>query len=596
MRMERRIRLLGVAPYEGMEALMQRLAGEYPQVELTSFVGDMEQGLEAVRSSFHGNYDALISRGGTARMLQEHLTLPVIEIEVSAYDVLCALKLSDDVAAPTAMVAFANITNSARQLCELMGRPIEIVTIDSPEEVEPTLLRLRERRFEVVLCDAISHAAARRLGMNSFLIASGADSVRRAFEQAVRLYDSQAQLWAENRFFKEVIQGQVGQTVVFDDRGRLFLSSIESPSPRLLALLRGELEKAGAAQERRILRNMDGMLYSIRSRRVEAGGLACTAFFFTAHRSPLSPRQMGIRFLTREEVGRIYDGSLLSLDDGIADYRQDLDRINRSEAPVMITGEDGTGKEPMACALYVQGALSRNPFVAVNCSLLTERSWSFLTERHSSPLYGEACTLYFSNLDALSPERLRQLLAILSDMEVCRQNRVLLSCACRQGEYASEVGSLFMDRLCCLSLCLRPLRETASRIPLLLSLLLNRLNADLPRPILGASPEALRLLQEFPWPHNATQFRRVVGELAVTAQGRITAEDVRRTLGRERHVGMLSPNAENASTPLDLNRTLEEINRDVALRVLEEAGGNRTAAAGRLGISRTTLWRMIRPR
>ena len=156
--------------------------------------------------------------------------------------------------------------------------------------------------------------------------------------------------------------------------------------------------------------------HSIRSRRVEAGGLSCTAFFFTAHRSPLSPRQMGIRFLTREEAGRIYDGSLLSLDDGIADYRQDLDRINRSEAPVMITGEDGTGKEPMACALYVQGALSRNPFVVVNCSLLTERSWSFLTERHSSPLYGEACTLYFSNLDALSPERRRQLLAILSDM------------------------------------------------------------------------------------------------------------------------------------------------------------------------------------
>ena len=84
MRVERRIRLLGVAPYEGMGALMQRLAGEYPQVDLTSFVGDMEQGLEAVRSSFHGNYDALVSRGGTARMLQEHLTLPVIEIEVSA--------------------------------------------------------------------------------------------------------------------------------------------------------------------------------------------------------------------------------------------------------------------------------------------------------------------------------------------------------------------------------------------------------------------------------------------------------------------------------------------------------------------------------
>ncbi len=74
--MERRIRLLGVAPYEGMEALMQKLAGEYPQVELTSFVGDMEQGLEAVRSSFHGNYDALVSRDGTARKRQVFLQHP----------------------------------------------------------------------------------------------------------------------------------------------------------------------------------------------------------------------------------------------------------------------------------------------------------------------------------------------------------------------------------------------------------------------------------------------------------------------------------------------------------------------------------------
>ena len=59
-------------------------------------------------------------------------------------------------------------------------------------------------------------------------------------------------------------------------------------------------------------------------------------------------------------------------------------------------------------------------------------------------------------------------------------------------------------------------------------------------------------------------------------------------------MGAFVPHAENASVPLDLNRTLDEINQDVALRVVEETGGNQTAAAKRLGISRTTLWRLLR--
>lgn len=58
-------------------------------------------------------------------------------------------------------------------------------------------------------------------------------------------------------------------------------------------------------------------------------------------------------------------------------------------------------------------------------------------------------------------------------------------------------------------------------------------------------------------------------------------------------MGAFSPGAENTSAPLDLNRTLAEISQDVAIRVLEETGGNQTAASKRLGISRTTLWRLL---
>lgn len=595
--MNHRIRVLGIAPYEGMKTLMSSVVADYPQIDLTLFVGDMEQGLEIARSNFHGDYDVVISRGGTAKMLQKNLALPVIEIDISMYDILCALKLADGLTGKTAMVSFANITSSAHLLCDLMKYNMDIYTIDSAEAVEPTLRQLQKNDYQSILCDMISNTTAKRLGLNSFLITSGVDSIRKAFDQALLLCRSQQRLRDENQFFRQLIQGQIGQTMVFDQDGNLFLSTLDDPKPELLELLRRDLPESQLGAERRITRNLGGMLYAIRARRISTGSLTYTAFFFDARKTPLSPNQVGIRFSTRPEAENAFYSSIFSFAGSISDYQQDIEHISQSTAPVMVTGEDGTGKESIVSVLYMRSPLRNAPLVSINCSLLNDKSWAFLLEHHNSPLADQGNTLYFASIDALSEERRQQLLAVLSEMDVCRRNRVIFSRVCQPGEYTSAVGSLFMDKLCCLSLYLPPLRQMAERIPALVNLSLSHLNVDLPRQIVGADPEAITLLQNFQWPHNYTQFRRVIGELAVTATGSlITAENVRQALRKERHVGAFSPCAENAAAPLNLNRTLDEISQDVARRVVEESGGNQTVAAKRLGISRTTLWRLLQPK
>ena len=595
--MNHRIRVLGIAPYEGMKTLMSSVVADYPQIDLTLFVGDMEQGLEIARSNFHGDYDVVISRGGTAKMLQKNLALPVIEIDISMYDILCALKLADGLTGKTAMVSFANITSSAHLLCDLMKYNMDIYTIDSAEAVEPTLRQLQKNDYQSILCDMISNTTAKRLGLNSFLITSGVDSIRKAFDQALLLCRSQQRLRDENQFFRQLIQGQIGQTMVFDQDGNLFLSTLDDPKPELLELLRRDLPESQLGAERRITRNLGGMLYAIRARRISTGSLTYTAFFFDARKTPLSPNQVGIRFSTRPEAENAFYSSIFSFAGSISDYQQDIEHISQSTAPVMVTGEDGTGKESIVSVLYMRSPLRNAPLVSINCSLLNDKSWAFLLEHHNSPLADQGNTLYFASIDALSEERRQQLLAVLPEMDVCRRNRVIFSCVCQPGEYTSAVGSLFMDKLCCLSLYLPPLRQMAERIPALVNLSLSHLNVDLPRQIVGADPEAITLLQNFQWPHNYTQFRRVIGELAVTATGSlITAENVRQALRKERHVGTFSPCAENAAAPLNLNRTLDEISQDVARRVVEESGGNQTVAAKRLGISRTTLWRLLQPK
>lgn len=584
--MEYRIRALGIAPYEGMKHLMASLQEEYPQLDLTLFVGDRDEGLEIARSNFHGNYDVVISRGCTANMLRQNLALPVIEIDLTVYDLLCALKLTDGLTGKIAIVCAANLSSSARRLCDLMGYDMAIFTYDAPETVEQIMQKIRDEQYQTVLCDMVADTTAKRLGLNSCLIVSSISSIRRAFDQAILLCQSQEKLRAENLFFRDLIQGQLSQTVVFDSEGRLFLSTRNESRPELLELLRRELPESRQTGERRIIRILGGMTYTIRSRHVVTEGHVYTAFFFEAHRTPLTPNQTGIRFATRPEAEDAYYSSVFSFAGTVADSQSQIDRISGSSSPVMVTGEDGTGKESIVSMIYMRGPLRNNPLVTIQCSLLNEKSWSFLLEHHNSPLADEGNTIYFASIDSLSQERRSQLLAALSEMEVCRRNRVIFSCVCQPGEYMSEIGSLFIDKLCCLSLHLPPLRTISSRIPALVNLSLSHLNADLPRQIIGAEPGAIRLLQNFQWPHNYTQFRRIIGELAVTAAGQfITAEEVRQTLRKERHVGGFHLGAENAATPLDLNRTLEEINQDIALRVIQETGGNQTAAAKRLGIS-----------
>lgn len=263
--------------------------------------GDLQQGVEIAKRNFHGNYDVVISRGGTAKMLRQQLSLPVIEIEVSMYDLLCTLKLADQpdpTVGRTAMVSYDNITRNAQMLCQLMNYNIDILTIDSPEEVEPTLQRLQAASYETILCDVVANTTAKRLGLNSFLITSGIESVRQAFQYALQLCGSQERLRDENLFFRQLISGQIGQTVVFDDAGGLFLSTLEESSMELMALLQRELPESRRESERRIVRNLNGMTYSIRSRRITSGRLSLIAFFSSPARRRCLQTRPGIHFST----------------------------------------------------------------------------------------------------------------------------------------------------------------------------------------------------------------------------------------------------------------------------------------------------------
>ncbi len=85
------------------------------------------------------SYDCIISRGGTAALIREVTDVPVVEIQLSVYDVLSAMKLAENYSSRYAIVGFPNITESAHILCDLLGSDLDILTV--------TAAKRRKRRW-----------------------------------------------------------------------------------------------------------------------------------------------------------------------------------------------------------------------------------------------------------------------------------------------------------------------------------------------------------------------------------------------------------------------------------------------------------------
>ena len=343
--MGEKIRILGIAPYEAMKTAMLRLAQNRSELELDVYVGDLHYGVEIVRHHMDEYYDAIISRGGTAELIEQVADVPVVEISLSVYDILRAMKLAENYKERYAIVGFPSITGSAHVLCDLLRYQIDIFTIHSGDEVLSTMEKLKEEGYRMVVCDMISHTKAKDLGLNAILITSGVESIESAFDQAVKISRSYMKVYHESLFLKNVLKNAGNNTVIFDERGELYLSLWDRENEeRIIGLLKKELPQVLAADSHKIFRNLDGTLFSIVGRVIPYRGRKYVAFYFTESKIPITQGKYGILFSDKKEAEDQFFNSFYSMAGAMGGLAESIDQISQSAFPVMITGERGDGK------------------------------------------------------------------------------------------------------------------------------------------------------------------------------------------------------------------------------------------------------------
>ena len=230
----RPIRILGIAPYEGIASLMQQAAESRSDLQIDIHVGNLTAGAEiAVAQTAHQAYDVILSRGGTAESIRQATDLKVVDIPLSVYDILRSIKLAENHNCKYAVIGFPAITRNATFLCEVLRYNVDIYTIHDQAEARTILQGLESSGCQMVLCDVVTNSLAQEYGIPALLITSGLESVEDALNTAVQEGLAHRKALELAQFFQDVIRAMPYDTLVSDEAGQDLFVSLSPDLPDL---------------------------------------------------------------------------------------------------------------------------------------------------------------------------------------------------------------------------------------------------------------------------------------------------------------------------------------------------------------------------
>ncbi len=285
-------------------------------------------------------------------------------------------------------------------------------------------------------------------------------------------------------------------------------------------------------------------------------------------------------------------------------------RVKDSTVNLLITGESGTGKDLIARTIHYQSVRKQAPFVPVNCAaipeqLLESELFGYVrgaftdARRDKRGLFVEADggTLFLDEVSELPLLLQAKLLRVLEDKEVrplgaTKSEKVdvrIVAATNRNLSRAVGEGKFREDlfyRLNVVEIVVPPLRERPEDLPLLIQHFMTQsAQAAQARRL---SPEALRILLNYPWPGNVRELENIIERALVLCQ----EEEITRAELPEYLTGS-QPHALGLHTALLRRASLADLEREYILLALEWGEGRKKDVADLLGIDRRTLYRKL---
>jgi len=267
-----------------------------------------------------------------------------------------------------------------------------------------------------------------------------------------------------------------------------------------------------------------------------------------------------------------------------------IETVAPTDATVLITGESGTGKELVARAIHAASNRRDHPMVVIHCGALTETLLESELFGHEKGAFtgaqyrkkgkfeiAEGGTVFLDEIGDISLKTQTDLLRVLQEREIVRVggNQTIkvdfriVAATNKDLEKLIEEGKFRPDlyyRLNVFHIELPPLREHREDIPPLVDHFVRKFNREMNKKITRITTGAMNMLQQYPWPGNVRELENALERAMVVAQ----EPDI-----REQDFTLKSRNGVSVNG----QRSLDDVEKDHILRVLEDCGGNQTRAA-----------------
>lgn len=290
---------------------------------------------------------------------------------------------------------------------------------------------------------------------------------------------------------------------------------------------------------------------------------------------------------------------------------QRIARVAPTDATVLVRGESGTGKELAARAIHQNSQRANKPFVAINCAALTETLLESELFGHEKGAFtgavaqkkgkleiAQSGTLFLDEVGEMTPLLQAKLLRVLQEHEfervggnhTLKADIRLIAATNRNLEKAIEQGNFREDlyyRLNVVTLLMPPLRERREDIPLLASYFAMKHSDKCKRQIRGITAEARAALMAYDWHGNVRELENAIERAVVLGSSDfIQPEDLPEVI--------LETETSPDSMSTKYHQAVKEAKKQLILQAFDEAGGNYTGAAHRLGVHPNYLHRLIR--
>jgi len=623
-------RIIAILPNSRLEdklvAVQERLGVYFPIYQMQT-----EDAVQLAKEKVSNGAKVIISRGMTANYLRTNLDVPVVEIKYDFFHFAYALRKALSITNEVAIIGFIDAYRLAKRAVEFVqgeGEKIHVVILPDGSQIEDNINSLSEIGIKTFVGGNLVVSTAKRKGYNCVLV----EADERVVEEAIINAQYELRIHIEQEEKVELIQSIISST----SNGIFALNrnwDIVAANPIALKYL----QIKGTRQYGEAIREL--FKETIETGEHVTGDLITLGDYeIVMNSSPIVvEKELRGAVIMMQETSHIkdldfkirkkqmYKGHVArkTFDDIIGESsaiklcKKKAIQYAKVDSTILIQGSTGTGKEIFAQSIHNASLRASKPFVAINCaalppSLLESELFGYVKGAFSGAnSEGKAGifeiahtgTIFLDEISEASLDVQARLLRVIQEKEITRIGddkvipvdvRILTA---TNRDLLQEISNkkfredLFY-RLSVLELKLPALSERKDDIPVLAKHIAKEISSRMCLKKVHVTSDAIKVLESIPLEGNVRQLSNIIERALVISNFTVVDEDcVIEAVGLNRN----NQNVQECKIEnIFENATLEDMERILIKRALEDSKGNRQAAADKLGISLSTLWRRLK--